>query len=90
MKNTIFCCKNRKFTTNNSKGYKGSVTRFPLYKDDEVILRLEYVLEFKIPNNELFWLMWYKSDGTPLLPGSAVFDKFELKKIIKSFSKIEL
>jgi hypothetical protein len=89
MKKSKFICSNEKFETNIEKGFKGSVTKNPIYKDKSAVLRLEYVREIKKPKNEIFWFMWYKSDGTPLLIESAVFDKDALLEVIKNIKEIK-
>lgn len=81
-----FVCSNTKFKTNVAKGYNGSVTKEPIFKDEESELRLEYVIELKRPNDEIFWLMWYSADGSPIIEKSAVFKKADLLKIINSIN----
>lgn len=84
-----FTCSNKKFETNIEKGFEGSVTKNPIYKDKSVVLRLEYVREKKKTDNELFWFIWYNIDGTPKLIESAVFDKHILLKVLKNIKEIE-
>ncbi len=89
MTNKKFYCENRKFKTDTSKGFKGSVTKKPIWKDESYVIRLEYVYEFKKPDNELFWLMWYDINGRPLLKASSVFDRDDLLTIMKNISEIK-
>jgi hypothetical protein len=88
-----FSCRNARYQTNTSKGYshgtsttRGSVfDRALLSHDDEYSLWLEHVVEIG-SGEEVYWLMWYKSSGTPTIPLSGVFSRTELAELVKQLT----
>ena len=84
-----FSCENRRYRTNIRKGEshsplsqtRGSVFATPLIQHDRYSLRLEHVEEVET-GVELYWLMWYSSEGIPTIPLSGVFDRTELSGML--------
>jgi hypothetical protein len=89
-----FSCENTRFATNLEKGNlhkpkaqtAGNVLENPLLEDDQASLWLEHVID-KNTYDELYWLMWYNSEGFPIMPMSSVFDKDDLKKMVSNLIK---
>lgn len=80
-----YTCRNSRFQTDLSKGKShgtgnasGSVFDGPLIDNGGYSLWLEYVEDYKYGEN-LFWLMWYDSNGAPTIPLSGVFDIDQLR-----------
>ena len=89
-----FSCKNRRYATDIKKGNphgKYSKTRGSVFPEPLIIvsngstLWLEYVTEENEEN--IYWLMWYDSDGKPTIPLSAVFNNDDLGNMIKQLTK---
>lgn len=84
-----FSCKNRRYRTNIAKGVAhsplsqtlGSVFPAPLIQHNGHSLWLEHVEEIET-STELYWLMWYDSQGLPTIPLSGVFDRVELSAMV--------
>ena len=84
-----YSCENRRFRTNIQKGRehaplantKGSVLRSALLDRDGYSLWLEHVVEIDTAA-ELYWLMWYDSNGQPTIPLSGVLNRAELSHMV--------
>lgn len=85
-----YTCENYSFRTNIQKGerhdpshsYLGSVFCEPVKGDfgDEYTLWLEHVAVKQNPNDECYWLIWYKN-GIPTIPASAIWHKDDIAKM---------
>lgn len=86
-----FSCGNRRYRTNINKGvpHGASPTRgsvFPVALINHgYSLWLEHVEEIG-SGDEVYWLMWYDSNGTPTIPMSGIFDKAELGEMTKQLT----
>ncbi|MCF8354994.1 MAG: hypothetical protein K9H48_11120 [Melioribacteraceae bacterium] len=58
----------------------------PLIDSNDHTLWLEYVID-KDGNDDIYWLMWYNSEGCPTIPMSAVFNTDDLGNMIKQLTK---
>jgi hypothetical protein len=83
-----FTCENQRFMTNTAKGSmhggataRGSVFPNPLINHGGYTLWLEHVVE-KGASTDLFWLMWYDSNGVPTIPLSGIFDRNDLQEMV--------
>ncbi len=90
-----YTCGNRKFWTNVNLGvphipgqqHRGSVFGEPLTIDGEYSLWLEHVTFKDNPNDQCYWLMWYK-DGIPNMPGSCILHRADIanmSRLLASF-----
>jgi len=86
-----YSCGNRRYRTNIYKGVnhgvcptRGSVFAVPLINHG-YSLWLEHVEEIAT-GDEVYWLMWYDSQGKPTIPMSGIFDKDELSEMVKHLS----
>lgn len=83
-----FSCQNAQFQTNTTKGEshgtyadtRGSVFDRPLADHDGYTLWLEHAISRR-DGTELYWLMWYDSEGAPTIPLSGVMGKDEVAKM---------
>lgn len=88
-----YTCENRAYKTNVAKGRAhgslspsgGSVFDNPLITVASYSLWLEHVID-KTTQEELYWLMWYKSDGVPTIPLSGVFGKNDLRQMVSQLA----
>jgi hypothetical protein len=92
-----FSCENPhgRFHTDVTRGFPhrpasdtfGSALPRPLYRDDERSLWLEHVIDTHTNGGwEPFWLMWYDHDGNPETPASAVFDRDNLRELVRQLA----
>ena len=88
-----YTCQNRRFGTDINKGFPhgnysqtlGSVFPEQLMESNGYTLWLEYVFDENDEN--LYWLMWYDSDGKPTIPLSAIFNNDDLGNMITQLTK---
>jgi len=85
-----YTCENAAYSTNIGKGerhapshsYQGSVFSEPIKGrlGDEYTLWLEHVIAKRNPNDECYWLIWYKN-GRPTIPLSAIWHREDLARM---------
>jgi hypothetical protein len=82
-----YTCANKRFETDISKGRHhgagqaaGSVFDQPLVGGGGYSLWLEYVTD-RVDHRDVFWFMWYDSNGSPTIPLSGVFDSADIQEI---------
>jgi hypothetical protein len=89
-----FTCANRRYRTNDQKGYphgpgqpNGSVFDSPIANGGDHSLWLEHVIEPRT-GAEMFWLMWYDRAGRSTIPESAVFNEDDIRELGRKFSSL--
>jgi hypothetical protein len=82
-----FTCQNMRYKTNISRGFahapnpiQGSVLSEPLSERDGNSLWLEHVVRTDDPEEDCYWLMWYKN-GHPAIPMSGILDKQDIQNM---------
>ena len=85
-----YTCENAAYRTNIDKGehhdlshhYRGSVFAEPIkgHLGDEYTLWLEHVKVKHDPDDECYWLIWYKN-GRPTIPLSAIWHREDIAKM---------
>jgi hypothetical protein len=84
-----FSCENYSYRTNIEQGHphspvttRGSVAQGPLVQGDTgYTLWLEHVTDKRDPGAELYWLMWYDTEGKPTVTMSSVFGPEQLEQM---------
>lgn len=92
-----FTCENNQFKTDINKGnkhrenhnYLGSVTKEPLYADDENSIWLEHAVNVNNPEDTCYWFMWYNYEGFPTIPLSAVMSIDEIRTVLANVKEIK-
>lgn len=90
-----YTCANRRFRTDIAKGEphgqhpsRGSVFREPLagsQDEGEYSLWLEHVVATDDPNDECYWLMWYRN-GLPTIPLSGILYRQDIANMQRLFA----
>ena len=90
-----YTCENNRFRTNITKGephgehrIRGSVFAEPLARiqaEGEYSLWLEHVIPKNDPDDECYWLMWYK-DGCPTVTGSSILHRDDIANMQRLFA----
>jgi len=94
MAEASFTCSNSRFKTNTARGRPhgsgracGSVFEQPLLAEGGHSLWLEHVTDELEPERAgLYWLMWYNSDGAPLVRVSPVFEAEQLREMSRQLA----
>lgn len=85
-----YTCENILYKTDITRGNpsntqhmkRGSVFNQSLIDSQSHSLWLEYVIDKQNDDTELFWLMWYDSQGKPTIPLSGIFRRNDIQLMV--------
>ena len=90
-----FTCENRRYVTDLAEGFphsprgeaRGSTIKGPLFDFGDASIWLESVVE-KASGEKCFWLMWYDSNGRPIIPLSGVFSQSDIERAAQALGTL--